>query len=112
MELTLLQIFGILLSIGIFYYVYILYKRGQFKQRDVAIWSVVAAILLAASAFNVFPFIQKLTNFGRALDALLVIGILGSYALIFQVYIRVQETNRQLTDLVRELAIDRREKGK
>ncbi|MFH1786628.1 MAG: DUF2304 family protein [archaeon] len=112
MELNFIQAFGILLSAGIFYYVYSLYKRGRFSQRDVAIWSMVAVMLLLFSAFDLFSFIEQITKFGRALDALLVIAILGSYGLIFQVYVRIQETNRQLTELVRKIAIELKEKGK
>jgi hypothetical protein len=35
----------------------------------------------------------------------MLLGLLGSYALIFHVYIRNQETQRQITDLVRKVAI-------
>lgn len=50
-------------------------------------------------------FLSIFTDIGRGLDALMLLGLLGSYALIFHVYIRNQETQRQITDLVRKVAI-------
>lgn len=103
-----IQIIGVVLACLIFYEAWTLYKKGKFKPRDFGIWSFLAVML---AVFSILPgwfstFLNLFTNLGRGIDALMLIGILGAYALIFQVYIRVQETNRRVTDLVREVAIE------
>jgi hypothetical protein len=101
-----IQIIGIALAILIFYEARELYQRGKFKRRDFGIWSSVSIILLVFSVFpSVMNYILGILSIGRGLDALLIIGLLGAYAMVFQVYIRIQETNREVTELVRKVAI-------
>lgn len=107
MQILGIQIIGLVLAVLIFYEARVLYQRGKFKQRDFGIWSTVSIVLLI---FSILPetfasVMSFFTNVQRGLDALLLIGLFGAYALVFQVYIRIQETNRQVTNLVKEVAL-------
>lgn len=62
-------------------------------------------LIVALFPLTFANFLSLFTDIGRGLDALMLLGLLGAFALIFHVYIRNQETQRQITDLVRKVAI-------
>ena len=100
-----LQLLGIALAGAIFYYSRMLYKRGKFTRRDFWIWGGFSFVLVFASLIpTFFGFILSLFT-RRALDALLILGLLVSFGLIFQVYVRIQQTNKEVTELVRKVAL-------
>ena len=106
-----IQIIGVFLAGLILYEAHALYKKGQFKRRDFGIWSALSIVLLVVSIFpSGINYFLRILSVSRGLDAFLIIGLVGVYALVFQVYIRIQETNRQITDLVRKVAIQLEEK--
>lgn len=108
-----IQIIGLVLAILIFYEARELYQKGKFKRRDFGIWGTLSIILFLISLFPaMIDYILGILNIERGLDAILIIGLLGVYGMVFQVYIRNQETNRQLTELVRKVAIQLEEVGK
>ena len=114
MELQILgiQIIGIAIGFLIAFYTRVLYKKGQFKRKDMFIWSFVSIIIFLAAIFPtaLANFLNLFTNISRGLDALVVIGLLGAYAMIFHVYIRNQESQRQITELIRKVAMKNKEK--
>jgi hypothetical protein len=109
MELQILgiQLVGIAIAFLIAFETRALHKKGRFKRKDLIIWSTVSIMLFIVALFPLTfaNFLSIFTDIGRGLDALMLLGLLGSYALIFHVYIRNQETQRQITDLVRKVAI-------
>jgi len=109
-----IQIIGLAIAFLIIFETRVLYKKGRFKQKDLVIWSVVSLVLGIVALFptKLANILNVFTNITRGLDALLVIGLLGTYAMIFHVYIRNQETQRQITDLVRKVALSLEETGK
>ena len=61
---------------------------------------------------NFFAFAPKMSDplagffgFGRGLDLLLVVGFAGMVYALFRLYVKIDELNRNMTDLVRALAI-------
>ncbi len=100
-----LQFLGVVLAGAIFYYSRMLYKKGNFKRRDFWIWGGFSFLLVIASLTpTFFNFIFALFT-RRALDTLLIFGLLVSFGLIFQVYVRLQQTNKEVTELVRKVAL-------
>lgn len=107
-----IQIVGVVLGIAILYEARVLFRRDQFKKRDWGLWSGIGLIMILFSAFpTVSTYITKLTSLQRGLDAFIAIAIFGAYAIIFQVYVRIQETNRQLTELNRQIALKLKEQA-
>ncbi|AEK73629.1 hypothetical protein GQS_08675 [Thermococcus sp. 4557] len=90
--------------------VYVLgrYGRREFEWGDFLFWE---AILIGLLVVSIFPVqianeIRKLLGLGRGLDALFVIGIGLSYILVFKVYLAVDKTEREITELTRKVAIE------
>lgn len=112
-HITGIQIIGIIIASVVFYQARVLYKENKFKRRDFQMWTIVSAVLLIVSIFpNAINYSLNYLKINRALDALLILGVFGAYLLIFQLYVRIQETQREITDVVREVALRSEEKGK
>ncbi len=102
---SVLQLIGAALAGAIFYYSRMLFKRGNFTRKDFWVWGGFSILLIIASVIpTFFNFIFSFLT-GRALDALLIFGLLLAFGLIFQVYVRLQQTNREVTELVRKVAL-------
>ncbi|AFL95542.1 hypothetical protein CL1_1343 [Thermococcus cleftensis] len=90
--------------------VYVLgrYGKKEFEWGDFLFWETILLGLLIVSIFpiEIANEIKKLLGLGRGLDALFVIGIGLSYILIFKVYLAVDKTEREITELTRKVAME------
>ena len=90
-----------------------LYVLGKYGKRDIEwgdflFWEVLLAILLIISVFplEIATFIKNILGLGRGLDALFVVAIGMAYLIIFKVYLAVDKTEREITELTRKVAIE------
>jgi hypothetical protein len=74
----------------------------------IIIWLVVIIIALYPNSTNFFA---VYTGIGRGLDFVLILGLLLSFYMIFKMYNKIENVEEELTDLVRELAIQRKKIG-
>ena len=109
LDIKAIQFFGALIAVWLLLAAHRFYRAGKLKKSDLLIWAGISAALILISFFPVFislafaPFIL-----GRGLDAFLVLGLLGAYALLFKIYVKTEESNRQVTELTRKIAIEGR----
>ena len=110
MIISILQVFGILLGIGIIYEARVLLKHDRFKRQDWLMWTSIGILTIIFSLFPTLSiYFATFAQLQRGLDVFIIVAIFGVYVLVFQVYIRIQETNRQVTDLVRQVALKLKE---
>ena len=103
------RIYQILLIITTIIVIIFLYRRLRVKKITPAtfvLWALVCVVV------NFFAFAPKFSDplagffgFGRGLDLLLVFGYALLVYAIFRLYVKIDELNRNMTDLVRALAI-------
>jgi hypothetical protein len=72
------------------------------------IWLVVIIIAIYPDSTN---YLASFTGIGRGLDLVLILGLLLSFYMIFKMYNKIETVEEELTDLVRELAIQRKKMG-
>ncbi len=72
------------------------------------IWLVVIIISIYPNSTN---YLASFTGIGRGLDLVLILGLLLSFYMIFKMYNKIETVEEELTDLVRELAIQRKKMG-
>ena len=72
------------------------------------IWLVVIIISIYPDSTN---YLASFTGIGRGLDLVLILGLLLSFYMIFKMYNKIETVEEELTDLVRELAIQRKKMG-
>ncbi len=98
------------ISVVVLLMVYVLGKYGkkEFEWGDFLFWEAILAGLLIVSIFPVEIAIEikNLLGLGRGLDALFVISIGLAYLIIFKVYLAVDKTEREITELTRKVAIE------
>jgi hypothetical protein len=74
----------------------------------ILIWVIVIIISIYPDSTN---YLASFTGIGRGLDFALILGLLLSFYLIFKMYNKIERVEEELTDLVRELAIQRKDRG-
>ncbi|NJE60574.1 DUF2304 family protein [Thermococcus sp. 21S7] len=102
------QYIAIVVVLALMFYVIGKYGKKEFEWGDFLFWE---AILLGLLVVSIFPLqiaeeIRKLLGLGRGLDALFVLSIGLSYIMIFKVYLAVDRTEREITELTRKIAIE------
>jgi hypothetical protein len=103
-----IQAIAIVVVLALIAYVVGQYKRGEFEWGDFLFWE---AILLGLFIVALFPIrvaneIKRLLGLGRGLDALFIVAIGLAYLIIFKVYLSVDRTEREITELTRKVAIE------
>jgi hypothetical protein len=71
----------------------------------ILIWMLVIIISIDPNVTNIFA---VYTGIGRGLDFVLILGLLLSFYMIFKMYNKIENVEEELSDLVRELAIQRK----
>lgn len=70
----------------------------------IIIWLVVIWVSIFPNSTNAFA---TLTGIGRGLDLVLIIGLIVGYYLIFKMYSMIENMDKEITLLVREIALQR-----
>lgn len=109
---SVIQALAVVLAAGIIYYSRALYQKGNFSRRDAWAWYAFSVLLAVAAVIPTYLDALAGIFTRRSLDTLLVFGLLLSFGLIFQLYVRLQQTNKEITELVRKVAIRLGESGK
>ena len=83
----------------------------QIKNSRIALGSGIFWLLLWLSViyFVVFPgllgYMANITGVGRGVDLVIYLSILSLFYLIYRAYVKIDHTEREITKLVREIAI-------
>ena len=84
------------------------YGKREMEWEDFLLWGALLVALLVVAVFplEIADFVRALLGLGRGLDALLVAAIGLAYVLLFRVYMAVDRTEREITELTRKIAIE------
>lgn len=84
------------------------FREGRMSQGMTLLWMIVWIILIAVSIDpNLTSLFAQITGIGRGLDLILILGLIGAYYLIFKIYNMLENIEEQMTELVREVALER-----
>ena len=83
-------------------------KNGKMSLGMASLWILILLIVIWVSIFpdstNIFA---NLTGIGRGLDLVLILGLIVGYYLIFKMYSMIENMDKEITLLVREIALQR-----
>lgn len=84
------------------------YRKGKINWSSVISWLVIFAVfgLIALFPLRISLEIKDLLGLGRGLDALFVVSIGLIFLLMFQLYVEIDRTKREITELTRKVAIE------
>jgi hypothetical protein len=109
MTIELYQIIAIFLGILAITLSILRFRDGKMSLGMLIVWFLIWLIVIFIAIFpNSTNYFATITGIGRGLDFALILGLLLSFYLIFKMYNKIENIEEELTDLVRELAIQRR----
>ncbi len=83
-------------------------KNGKMSIGMASLWTIIWVIIIWISIFpESTNLLAGLTGIGRGLDAVLIFGLILSYYLIFKMYGMIENMDKEITLLVREIALQR-----
>ncbi|MBI5680822.1 MAG: DUF2304 family protein [Methanobacterium sp.] len=104
------QLFGILIGILAIILSIFRFREGKMTLGMLSLWILV---WIAVIVVSIFPestnSLAVLTGIGRGLDFILILGLIGAYYLVFKMYNMIENMDQEITELVREIAIQREE---
>ena len=100
--------FGVLIGIIAIIIGIIRLKNGKMSIGMAFLWTIIWAAVIWVSIFpESTSTFARLTGIGRGLDAVLILGLILGYYLIFRMYGMIEKMDREITLLVREIALQR-----
>jgi hypothetical protein len=104
--IELYQIIAIIVSIIVLILSILRFRDGKMSLGMLMAWIVIWLIIIIISIYpNDTNYLASYTGIGRGLDFVLIIGLILSFYLIFKMYNKIEVIEEELTDLIRELAI-------
>ena len=102
------QVFGIVFGAFMLYMSFLQWKKRQFTLTEWVFWSFFAVLFSAISAFPdiINPLLPRL-KLERKLDLFIILGFMFLIAATFYSYRIVRHTQKQVEELVRQIALER-----
>ena len=113
MVLGVIQIIGIFFLIFATSRIYLRYKDKKLTVRTASIWG---GLWIIIAYFLLFPgksdILAGLVGIGRGADLIVYVSIVCIYYLLFRLYIRLEETNKNITKIIRGLSLAKKDGSK
>jgi hypothetical protein len=110
--IELYQVIAIILGLIAILYSIIRFRDGKMSIGMLLLWILIWLIIIIISIYpNDTNYLASYTGIGRGLDFVLILGILICFYLIFKMYNKIENIEEELTDLVREIAIQNKNTG-
>jgi hypothetical protein len=88
------------------------YRRGKIKLLELIFWSL---LWLAAVVLIVLPdtmsFLADMLGIGRGVDAVIYLSVILSFYMIFRLYEKMDQIEREITEIVRHLALEEKDRS-
>ncbi len=105
-----IQVFGIVFGAFMLYMSFLQWKKRQFTLNEFLFWSSFAVAFSLLSLFpDVINPITAALKLERKLDLFIILGFMFLIAATFYSYRIVRHTQKQLEDLVRQIALEKAE---
>jgi hypothetical protein len=102
------QYVGVLIGIIAILVTFLRFREGKMSWGMLFVWSALWITLILISIYpDSTTIFAKVTGIGRGLDLALILGLIGCYYLIFKIYNMIENIEQDISQLVRELALQR-----
>lgn len=104
--LGIFQFLGVLFSLFAWSRVFLRFKDKNVSIFEFVFWSIVwVGVIIIALFPSVFTQLSFFFGIGRGVDILLYVGMIVLFYLLFRLYVKMDTQQKEITKLVRELAI-------
>ena len=105
-DFGMLQIIGILFAVFALSRAILRYKDHSIKANELFFWTVIWGGVICVAIFpSIFVTLSKFLGIGRGVDTLIYTGMIILFYALFRIYVKVEAQQREMTKLVREIAI-------
>lgn len=110
-QIGLLQIIGIVFALFAMSRAVLRYKDKSINLFEVLFWIAMWGSVVAVALFpGIFTALSRLLGIGRGVDTLLYAGMILLFYLLFRLYVRLEEQKKEITQLVREIAMEKKKR--
>jgi len=89
------------------------FKDNRLTVKELAFWTIVwAGVILVSFMPSITGFFSGIFGIGRGIDFIIYISIILLFYLIFRLYVKAESLEKELTFVVRKLALDNEKKKK
>lgn len=101
-----IQVLGLLVSVYLIIQTVLHYKRGNNGIKRTALWLNLWALMAILFAFPSLTILAlPILTMQDAMLAVLVVGLIVAYVLVYQMYQQTERTEKKLTELTQNIAI-------
>ncbi len=101
------QYIGLIIGILAMIIVILRFREGKTSSGMLIFWIVLWLLIIGASLFpDTTSIFANLFGIGRGLDLILILGLIGSFYLIFKLYTMIEKLEMEITELVRQIALN------
>jgi len=87
------------------------YRKNEISSRELFVWSVFWVVVLSATLWpKTTDIIAQAFGVGRGADFLIFVSIIVLFFLIFKIIVKVEKIERDITKIVRKVAIEEKNK--
>lgn len=106
MEKITLQVIALIFSLFALSRVFLRFKEKKLSSFAFLFWNFIWMIGLVVIFFpEVSSKAAKMLGIGRGVDVILYSSIIALFYLIFRLYIKIEDTQRQITEIIRKIAL-------
>jgi len=106
-----IQIIAVLFALFAFGVTVVRFKEKKISAKEFIFWDIIwLSVVIVAMLPWTTSIIAKLLGIRRGIDVAIYLGIIILFYLVFKMYVKVENVEREITKLVREEAIKRRKK--
>lgn len=82
------------------------WRDHQINQKELAFWSILwLVILVMVYVPGKTTYLAHLLGMGRGFDAMVFIAIIALFYTLYRLYIKANETEQEITEIVRQMAL-------
>jgi len=108
---TLIQIIIVLFALFAWSRAFLRFREGKLTRNELIFWSIgwllVIIIVLLPGTTNI---LARTFGVGRGADVVVYISIIVLFYLIFKLYVKLDSLEKDITKIVREIALERKKK--
>ena len=111
--MEIIQILGIIFALFALSRAYLRFKDNKLTKNEFVFWALIWFVVIAISIVpNILSLFSNILGIQRGMDLLIVISVVILFYLIFRLYVQLEGVKREITTLVRKVALEDRNKKK
>ncbi len=106
-----IQLIGLLFGIGMLYFTFLYFKRGDYDRRGFLVWTIVWIFFIFLTLFPRSLYeLMYVFSIERTVDFFVMVGFAFFSVIIFRLYVQQKKIMKKIETVVRKVALDKAKK--